>query len=184
MEQRETSFHEFQLTRKFSENRQIRRDSVSPFLSHVYVFLFKTLIYSHFFFPFLIASYCRSVSPHDVSIVSGSFNQSFSGFFYAVIESLYQCFNPVFIAGNPLPHFLNTYSVSTLFVECNALCMVIIFYSYAWSYYYYYYYYYYYLEFFHTDIADGFPWSWRDSNSPLVSWTLFSIPVDFGNAVV
>ena len=42
-----------------------------------------------FFFPFLFSSYCRSVGPRVVSIVSGGCNQSFSALLYVVFKSLY-----------------------------------------------------------------------------------------------
>ena len=79
-------------------------------------------------FPFLFSGYFRSVGPHVVSIVSGGWNQSSSTLFYVVFESLYWCVNTVFSAGkSSFPSFLDTYSLSTSFLGCNALCIVIIF---------------------------------------------------------
>ena len=82
---------------------------------------FKTSI-ELFFFPFLFPSYCHSVVLRVVSIVSDGCNQSFV-FFYVVFESSYRCVNVVFNA----PSFLDTYSLSTLSLGCNDLCIVISF---------------------------------------------------------
>ena len=113
----------------------IRRDSVSllrfPFLSHVHVFSCEMSLKTStelFFFTLLFSGYCRSVNLCVVSIVSGDCNQSSSAFFYVVFESLYRWVRAVFKAGkSPSPSLLDTYSLSTSSLGCNALCMVVSF---------------------------------------------------------
>ena len=53
-----------------------------------------------FSFPFLFPSFCHPVIYHVVSIVSDDRYQSSFVFFYVVFESLYECVNAVFDAGN------------------------------------------------------------------------------------
>ena len=89
---------------------------------------FKATIELGFFFPFLFSSYCYSIVYRVVSIVSDGCNQSSFVFFYVVFESLYRCVNAVFDAGkSSTSSFLDTYSLSTTTLGCNALCMVISF---------------------------------------------------------
>ena len=114
----------------------IWRDSISllrfPFLSHVQVFLCKLLLIRRlkhslrcFSIHSLFLSYCHSVGHRVISIISGGCNQSSFVFF---LESLYRCINAFFIAGKSLPHpYIDTYSLSTSSLGCNALYMVISF---------------------------------------------------------
>ena len=117
----------------------IWRDSVFflwfPFLSQVEVFWCEMLFISRlkrssscFSSHFLFSSYFHSVVHRVVSIVSDSCNQSSFVLFYVVLESLCRCVTLSTMLAHPLPpHFHDTYSLSTLFLGCNALCMVISF---------------------------------------------------------
>ena len=89
---------------------RIRRDSdyllKFPFLSHIHVFSCEMSLVTSlkksielFFFPFLISDNFRSVTPRDVSIVSGGCNQSSFALFYVAFESLNRCVYTVFNAG-------------------------------------------------------------------------------------
>ena len=116
----------------------IRRNSVSlikfSFLSHVQVFSCEMLFISRlkrpelFFFPFLFPIYCRSVVHSVVCLVFDGCNQSSSVFFMspssrcidaAMLSSMLESSLP--------PSFLDTYSLLTSSLGCNALCMVISF---------------------------------------------------------
>ena len=118
----------------------IGRDSVSlikfPFLSHVHVLSYEMLFISRlktpiklFSFPFLFPSYYHSVIYRVVSIVFDCRNQSSIVFFgcslRVVVSMCQRCLRCLQV---PLPlSFLGTYSLSTLSLEFNALCMVISF---------------------------------------------------------
>ena len=81
-----------------------------------------------FIFPLLVSGYFRSAHLRVVSIVSGGCNQSSSGLWYVVSESLYWCINAVFNAcKSSSPSFLDTYSLSTSSLGFKALKMVISF---------------------------------------------------------
>ena len=116
----------------------IRRDSVSllkfPFLSHVQVLSCEMLFISrlkrpwscfpsHFcFLVFVIVIY------RVVSIVSDGRNQSWFVLFYVVFDHCMAESTLFSILARPLPPiFLDTYSLSTSSLGCNALCMVISF---------------------------------------------------------
>ena len=73
---------------------------------YVAYLLLKTSI-ELFFFPFLFSVYCRSVTPHVISIVSGSCNQSSSRILYVVFKSLYRCVNAVFNTGKSSSSFFS-----------------------------------------------------------------------------
>ena len=80
-----------------------------------------------FFFSFWFSGYCRFVSSHVVSIVSGGCNQSSSTLF---MKSWRRCkdVSPLFLMlASPLSPFLDTYNLPTLSLGCNALCIVISF---------------------------------------------------------
>ena len=77
-----------------------------------------------FFFRFLISSYFSSVDLRVFSIVSGGFNLSSSGLFYAVFYSLYWCINAIFNAGNS-SSFFSWYSLSMSSLGCKVLCIII-----------------------------------------------------------
>ena len=112
----------------------IRRDWVSlvrfPFLNHVHVFSCEMLLISRLKFPqscfssHFFSSYCRSVGPRVVSIVSGGCNQSSSALFFVVFKSLYWCVNTVFNADKSSSSFFSWY-ISPL--GYKALWMVISF---------------------------------------------------------
>ena len=81
-----------------------------------------------FSFPFLFPSYCHSVVPRVIIIVSDGYNESSIVFLCMVFESLYRCVNGVFNVGKAYPpSFLDTYSLSTSSQGYNALFMVISF---------------------------------------------------------
>ena len=78
------------------------------------------------FSPFLFPSCCHSIVYRIVGCVSDGCNQSSFMFFYVVFEPLYQCVTSML--ASPLPFsFLDTYSLSTLSLGYNALCIVISF---------------------------------------------------------
>ena len=79
-------------------------------------------------FPFLFPSFYHSVIYRVVNIVSDGGNQSSFVFFYVVFKSLYRYVNAVFDAGkSSSSSFLDTYSLSTSSLGCNALCKIISF---------------------------------------------------------
>ena len=113
----------------------LRRDSVSllkfSFLSHVRVLLCEMLFISPLerplsCFPSDFFSYCHSIVHRFISIVSDGCNESSIMFLY-IVESFYRYVNTVFNAGKSSPSFfLGTYSLSTTFLGCKALCIVIL----------------------------------------------------------
>ena len=76
------------------------------------------------FFPCLFLSYCHSVVHSFVDIVSDGCNQSAFVFSSRCIDA--STLSSVLTSPLP-PSFLDTYSLSTLSLRFNALCMVIIF---------------------------------------------------------
>ena len=81
-----------------------------------------------FSFPFLFPSRCHSFVYCVVGIASDGCNQSSFVFFYVFLEPLHECVNGVFDAGKSSSTlFLDTFSLPTSSLECNALCMVISF---------------------------------------------------------
>ena len=77
------------------------------------------------FFPILFSSYCRSVVPRVVSIVSGRCNLSSSAFFYLVFKSLYWCVSIVFNADKSFFLFFWTHRA--------CMCHLLDVRPYAWS---------------------------------------------------
>ena len=116
----------------------IWRDSVFrarfSFLSHVHVLSFEMLLISHinirrvFFLP-IFSGKCRSVGPRAVSIVSGGCIQSFCLCFSMYSSS--RCSDVPKLSSmlaSPIPPTsLDTYSLWTSCLGCNALRMVISF---------------------------------------------------------
>ena len=112
----------------------IRKDSFSflrfPFLSHVQVFFsWKIPFVCRKKCPYYRFSiYCWSVHPCFVCVVSGRCNQVFRCPFWNSLRdvlSMYRRYSQWW--PSPLTPFLDTYSLSTTYLECKALCIVMNF---------------------------------------------------------